>query len=84
MTVFLCFLIIKESTFETMKNVFYFLLKALFFLEIFKVQNFKILKFLDVIKWLSLIKQEFGNEIWPVFLTLQKKLLSKNSKKNKT
>ena len=32
-----CFLSLKESTFETRKNYFYFSSKALFVLEIFKV-----------------------------------------------
>ena len=46
-----CFLYLKESTCETRKNVFYFISKALFVLEIISLSlTFQIFKCHDVIK----------------------------------
>ena len=36
-----CFVCLKDSTYETRKNVFYFTLKALFVLEITKFKIFR-------------------------------------------
>ena len=48
-----CFVCLKESTFEIRKNVFYFTLKALFVLDN-QILTFQIFKFYDVIKCVSM------------------------------
>ena len=51
------FLSLNESTCQTMRNVFYFTSKALFFSRENQTLQFYIFKFHDVIKFLSIIKE---------------------------
>ena len=78
------FICLIENTYKTRKIFFYFTLKALFILEIIKFYFFRYSNFMTSsyakawntkhILLNNLGSKQSGNEIWPVYVILQKKI----------